>query len=107
MLAAADCAEKNAEPPPELKAAWDAETFGIPPVSGGREDQPAGLLDKMRKCMNIYNALTEQKRIASGNMSADQQREFYASPTGKTCIAIKQLREQHGTVNTTNHNTSG
>jgi len=92
ILAAADCALGKAEPPPELKMAWDADAFGIPPYKGSRAEQPAGLLDKMRKCMNVYNAVQEEKRIAKG-ADAKAMQAFYTSDAGKTCRAIKKLRE--------------
>jgi hypothetical protein len=94
MLAAADCASGKEEPPPELQMAWDAELFGTPPYSGGRADQPAGLLAKMRKCLNIYNAIQQEKNIPNKNI--DQVKDFYESPSGQICKAIKKLREQHG-----------
>ena len=94
-MAAADCAEGKSDPPPELKMAWDAEMFSVPPFAGSRADQPAGLLDKMRKCVNVYNAMIEQKRIAK-DANAKSLQAFYTSQAGKTCRAIKELREQHG-----------
>lgn len=93
MLAAADCAEKKCDPPPELEMAWDAERFSIPPYKGARADQPAGLLKKMRIVLNIYNAMSTAREYSKGG----KMKDFIDHPSYKTYQEIMKLRkEQHG-----------
>lgn len=56
ILAAADCANSNATPPPELKLAWQAMSYHALPEAGGLLDQPAGLLSRMTRLYNVWYA---------------------------------------------------
>lgn len=92
MLAAADAAENNGHAPPELEMAWDASAYGIPPYAGGRSDQPAGLLRKMRVLSNIFDAMK-----AAGEYNRTQRvKEFHNHPLFSTYTEIMKLREKHG-----------
>ena len=57
ILAAADYAEDNTNPMPhELRQAFLCKQWGLP-KAGGLDDQPAGLVDKMTVCLNVYHAM--------------------------------------------------
>lgn len=56
ILAAAACADRKGQPPPELDLAFDNQAFGGLPVAGGHLDQPAGLLRRMRTARNVFHA---------------------------------------------------
>ena len=92
MLAAADAAEDKGDPPPELQMAWDAAGFNIPPVSGGRYDQPAGLLKKMRILSRIYDAMAAAREYNRNQRVQD----FQKHPLFDTYISITKLRQEHG-----------
>jgi hypothetical protein len=58
ILAAADCAERNGPPPPELVLAWQVEQWRALPDEGGLRDQEAGLLERMSAALNTYRAIS-------------------------------------------------
>ena len=43
--------------PRELQLGLDWRGFRVPPYEGGLMDQPIGLMDKIRACLNIYDAM--------------------------------------------------
>ena len=53
-MAAADCAEGKGPPPPELRLYWECRDLGALPRAGGVQDQPAGLIQRMRAANNVY-----------------------------------------------------
>lgn len=90
-MAAADAAECKSEPPPELEMAWDAQKFGIPPVSGGRADQPAGLTRKMRVLSNVFDAMSTAKEY-SKKQKVD---EFHNHPLFDIYLDVMEMRSKH------------
>jgi hypothetical protein len=52
-MAAADYAEGEGEPPPELKTAMMCERWNTLPEAGGLLDQPAGLMERMTVLSNV------------------------------------------------------
>lgn len=91
-MAAADAAENNGDPPPELEMAWDAKAYSIPPSTGGRSDQPAGLLRKMRVLSNIYDAMS----MAREYTRTGKIKDFHNHPLFDTYREVMKLREKHG-----------
>ena len=74
MLAAADTGQYGTPPTPELQLALDCSNYGTLPYAGGLEEQPAGLMDDLRRLANIYNsfydmvhAKLDQKRWSEEN----------------------------------------
>jgi hypothetical protein len=61
MLAAADYAEGEGNPPPELKLALSCEYWKCLPYGGGLLDQPAGLIGRMNLSRNVYDAFKAMK----------------------------------------------
>jgi hypothetical protein len=57
ILGAADYAEDNGDPPPELRLAMNCRAWGCLPEAGGLQDQPAGLITRMNVCLNVYDAM--------------------------------------------------
>src|SRR3972149_6746011 len=66
-LAVADYVDGNGECPDELEAAFDAQEFNIAPNVGGRDEQPAGQLRRMRVALNVYRAWSAWKRRPAGS----------------------------------------
>lgn len=90
-MAAADAAEGNGAPPPELEMAWDSAKFNIPPFSGGRADQPAGLLKRMRVLSNVYDAMQTAKEYnRTGRI-----KEFHDHPSYSTYIEVTKMRNNN------------
>lgn len=57
MLAAADLGRYDeGAPPPVLREAWLIKRWGALPEAGGLRDQPAGLLQKAARLLDIYQA---------------------------------------------------
>ena len=62
---------REAEPPPiELWLAWHVEQWGALPYGGGLLDQPAGLLDKMRVALGVYNVVQSFEGQQPGTKAA-------------------------------------
>jgi len=57
ILAAAACAEGQDDAPRELRWVFDHDRWGVLPNAGGLLDQPAGALQRMTACENVYRAL--------------------------------------------------
>lgn len=55
-MAAADWAEGEGEPPPELGLAFQCERWGALPVAGGILDQPLALFSRMDAALSVYRA---------------------------------------------------
>ncbi len=62
IRAAADFAERKGPPPDEWTIWEDWQFFGLPPEAGGLNDQPAGLLDRIRVVLDVVQALTSYRR---------------------------------------------
>jgi len=56
MLAAADTGQYGTPPSPLLQLALDCSNYGVLPHPGGLMEQPAGLMDDLRRLSNIYNS---------------------------------------------------
>jgi hypothetical protein len=67
ILAAALCAEGKAEPPPELRLAWQCNRFRALPLGGGVLEQPAGLLDRMDALLTTWRAWLSWSRRKAGH----------------------------------------
>lgn len=50
-------------PPDELHLAFRCQQWNVLPNPGGLLDQPAGLVDKMTTCLNVYNAMKAWKQV--------------------------------------------
>lgn len=57
-------------PPAELLMAFDCERYSCLPAAGGVLDQPAGLLRKMTRFMNVYLAFTAYAKADKTKMAA-------------------------------------
>ena len=91
-MAAADAAEEKGNPPPELEMAWDAKAYGVSPVSGGRSEQPAGLLRKMRVLSNVFDAMSAAKEYNR----TQRIKDFHSHPLFNTYTEVMKLRAKHG-----------
>ena len=91
ILAAAACAEQEGPPPPELKLAWQARTWGTLPEPGGLRDQRAGELDRMSAALNTYETI---RGFFSSN---DWEQWGRTNPGGSAILAyVLRLRREHG-----------
>ncbi len=57
ILAAAAFAEGDGDAPRELRWVFDRDRWGALPNGGGLLDQPAGALERMAACENVYRAI--------------------------------------------------
>jgi hypothetical protein len=57
ILAAAACAEDHGDAPRELRWVFEHDRWGALPNAGGLLDQPAGAVQRMTACENVYRAL--------------------------------------------------
>jgi hypothetical protein len=55
-MAAADYAQGEGEPPPELRKAFACQFWHCLPRAGGYDDQPAGLMNRITMAWNVYDA---------------------------------------------------
>jgi len=62
ILAAADAAEGSGEPPEDLQLAWHVQRWRALPKSGGLDNQPAGLVQRMSVLANVYDAVSLWRR---------------------------------------------
>jgi hypothetical protein len=58
ILAAAEYGEGNGDPPPELELAFRCRRWNSLPESGGLNDQPAGLMQRLTVAENVYQAFS-------------------------------------------------
>jgi len=72
--------------------AWDAKAYSIAPHAGGRADQPAGLLKKMRVLSNVYDAMQTAKEYTR----TGRVKEFHDHPLFDTYTEIMKMRAEHG-----------
>lgn len=94
MLAAAAFAEGSGPPPEEWQIWSDWQFFGLSPEAGGLNDQPAGLLDRIRAVLEIMQAVQSYRKegTQAGQMAAWKQ----AHPAEARLIRqIEDLR-RHG-----------
>ena len=81
--------------PPLLETAMNCEHFKALPFSGGIQEQPAGLMSKMRQVINIYNAFIQQRD--HGNKPGETANWRKEHETAWNIISdINELREKHG-----------
>jgi len=90
MLAAALCAEGQAEPPAELVLAWRCERFRALPLGGGVLDQPAGLLDKIDAAYGAWHAWRSWLGRQAGHEAEWSERH---PAEWKTVNEILEMRE--------------
>jgi len=57
VILAADHAEGNGPPPPELVKAWECQRWKALPNAGGLHDQPLGLMHRMNAALTVYAAM--------------------------------------------------
>jgi len=91
ILAAAECGQDpHAEPPPELRLAWQAVGYRALPEAGGLLDQPAGLLSRMTQAYNAWFAFDRYRRR---DMSKHKQWIEANPDLWNEIQRIKKLRE--------------
>ncbi|MHB0922609.1 MAG: hypothetical protein ACYC3H_01415 [Bellilinea sp.] len=91
ILAAAACGEDpRAEPPPELRLAWQAFGFHALPEAGGLLDQPAGLLTRMTRIYNVWLAF---KSYSQRDLSKHKEWVETNPALYETILRVKRLRE--------------
>ncbi len=77
-------------PPIELIAAWRTRDYGLPHGRGWR-DEPAGYLERMTHCENVYTAFEAfEKRDVSEHDFAEQNFELW-----KIVIDVERLEREH------------
>lgn len=88
ILAAADCAEFDTPPPPELVLAWQVQRWGAPAVFAG--EIPAHTLKLMAAAANVHAAFESYK--AGSARFADWAQ---AHPTQFGIVAdVREMRKQ-------------
>lgn len=93
ILAAAECGENpQAEPPPELRLAWQATGYHALPEAGGLLDQPAGLLNRMTAAYNAWQAFDRYRRR---DVSKHQQWVEANPELWNEILRIRKLRDEH------------
>ena len=94
ILAAAACGEDpKAEPPPELRLAWQAVGYHALPEAGGLLDQPAGLMSRMIQLYNVWFAFKSYKQRSNKKKNKewmDAHPDLYA-----TILSVRKLRESN------------
>ena len=91
ILAAAACGENpKAEPPPELRLAWQAVGYHALPEAGGLLDQPAGLMSRMIQLHNVWFAFKIYKQ-----RNKKKNKEWMDANPGPyaTILSVRKLRE--------------
>lgn len=78
-------------PPIELIAAWRTRDYGLPRGQGWR-NEPAGYLERMTHCLNVYTAFKafEERGEQSEHDFAEQNFELW-----KIVIDVEKLEREH------------
>ena len=94
IRAAADYAEGKGAPPEEILIWNDWQFCGLPPEAGGLNDQPAGLIDRIRAVLDIVQAIRLKQRDGSeaGSMAAWKNEH----PREARIIRLVEEARQHG-----------
>jgi len=78
-----------------LELGMDCERYKALPVGGGMRDQPAGLMRKIRRVLNVFNAFREYE--TRGKKAGEMAKWKQDNPE---CVAImdeiNELRAEHG-----------
>ena len=85
--------EIRPQAPRELRLALDVRAWGALPVSGGLLDQPAGLLDKMRYALSVYEAVTSyenRNKLETVKWKEAHPRQW------QVIQEVNELRKTHG-----------
>jgi len=91
MLAAADYAEQEGNPPPELALAFACQNWKCLPHEGGYLDQPAGMMRKLTAAVNVYNAFTGFKNAENGAEWAKNNPQY-----PELIKQVERIRETNG-----------
>jgi hypothetical protein len=70
LIASAEAAINGGERPEELNKAIESRFWGSLPSGGGLDDQPAGLLAKMRVSLNVFDSFTQFNSAMPGTKAA-------------------------------------
>lgn len=77
IRAAADHAAGHAvAPPPDLIKLWDWQDLSTPPVAGGLDDQPAGLLRRARYLEAVHDIMRRWYRDGSKDFTPSEREVF-------------------------------
>ncbi len=90
ILAAAECARNpKAQPPPELRLAWQAVSYHTLPEAGGLLDQPAGLLSRMTSLYNVWTSYRayDRRNLNKAKEWIDANPDLY-----ETVIRVNRMR---------------
>ncbi len=87
-LAAPD--EAKAQPPPELRLAWQAISYHALPEVGGLFDQPAGLLSRITQAYNVWIAF---KRYCQRDVNKHKEWVEANPDLYETILRVNKLRE--------------
>ena len=85
--------EIRPQAPRELRLALDVRSWGALPVSGGLLDQPAGLLDKMRYALSVYEAVISYE--SRNKLETVKWKEAHAREW-QGVQEVNKLRAEHG-----------
>jgi len=78
MAAAAAADTRDAAAPPELLLAWRCSRYRALPRSGGIDDQPAGLLERMSEASFVYDAMRLHLRLPAEEFRAGHPDHYAA-----------------------------
>jgi hypothetical protein len=87
ILAAADAAEEQGNPPPLLRKAWLCEKWGTLPRAGGLDDQDAAEFLTMNTLHHVYQVMHAAYKAESLAKWAEQHYQDY-----KTWVLVDELR---------------